>query len=186
MSIADFANVSQIAASFAVVLSLIYLALQVRQAERNQRAIIQQGRANRTSQASIDVAGSGLATVFRRGVAGDPDLTPEQFDQWMLICRALWLSSEDSFLQHEAGLLDEHAFQSYVAGVRHYISSPGMRAAWRIGGAQFGANFRAFIDRTLASTPLAPPRDAYATWQEVLKQEHAAQAQAATSAPATS
>ena len=49
MTLADIADLSQVVASAAVVASLIYLAVQVGQSERNQRALIQQGRADRAT-----------------------------------------------------------------------------------------------------------------------------------------
>jgi hypothetical protein len=66
----------------------------------------------------------------------------------MLIFRALFLSGEDSFLQHEAGMLSDAAFDSYVAGVKLYFSLPGMRAAWRLSEGQFGSDFRKLREST--------------------------------------
>ena len=117
MSLEHIFYVSQSIAAVAVIASLLYLAQQVRQAERVQRATMQQGRADRTSQASLAVASSELARVLQKGMAGDTELTREEFTQWMWMCRALFLSGEDSFLQHEAGMLSDAAFDSYVAGV---------------------------------------------------------------------
>ena len=100
MSLEDIFYLSQSVASVAVVGSLIYLGLQVRSSGRSQRAIMQQGRADRASQAAITLASPELVHVFHKGLAGHADLTREEFMQWMMICRALFLSGEDSFLQY--------------------------------------------------------------------------------------
>ena len=171
MSLEQIFYVSQSIAAVAVVASLLYLAQQVRQAERVQRATMQQGRADRASHGAMSVANSDLAGVFRKALAGDPALTREEFTQWMMICRALFLSGEDSFLQHEAGLLTESAFDSYVAGIKFYMSSPGMRAAWKVSESQFGSDFRDFVNSVLAKTPIAPTADAYSEWRELLELE---------------
>lgn len=170
MSLEEISYVSQIAASVAVVGSLIYLALQVRQAERNQRAIIQQGRADRTSQVSLAMAVPGMATVFRKGMAG-AELTREEFDQWMLMWRAGLLSAEDSFLQHKAGLLDEEAYSSFVAGMKSYMASPGLRAVWRLTGGQFGKDYRDFVDSIIEQTSSARGADAFSEWQKLVQAE---------------
>ena len=47
MALTDIATVSNIVSSAALTISLVYVALQVRQAEKNQRGLMQQGRANR-------------------------------------------------------------------------------------------------------------------------------------------
>jgi hypothetical protein len=66
---------SQSVASVAVVGSIIYLGLQVRGADRSQRAMMQQGRADRASQASLTVASPELAVVWQKGMDADPTMT---------------------------------------------------------------------------------------------------------------
>lgn len=171
MSLEHIFYISQSIAALAVVASLLYLAQQVRQAERVQRATMQQGRADRTSQASLATANPELARVLQKGMAGDAELTREEFTQWMLMCRALFLSGEDSFLQHEAGMLSDAAFDSYVAGVKFYFSMPGMRAAWKLSEGQFGSDFRAFGNAMLAQTSVSQDTDAYLQWRKLLKSE---------------
>ena len=171
MSLEQIFYVSQSIAAVAVIASLLYLAQQVRQAERVQRATMQQGRADRTSQASLAAANPELARVLQKGMAGDTTLTREEFTQWMWICRALFLSGEDSFLQHEAGMLSDAAFDSYVAGVNFYFSMPGMRAAWKLSEGQFGSDFRAFGNSMLAQASTSQNSDAYSEWRRLVSSE---------------
>ena len=179
MSLEDIFYLSQSVASVAVVGSLIYLGLQVRSTERSQRAIMQQGRADRTSHGSIAIASPELARVFHKGSAGHADLTREEFTQWTMICRALFLSAEDSFLQYEAGQLDQKAFDSYVAGVHFLMKSPGMRAAWKLSAGQFGSDFGDFVTVLVEQTPVAQGPDAYAQWQQLVRAEGSAPVQPA-------
>src|SRR5262249_25681908 len=146
-------------------------AREVRQSERVQRATMQQGRADRASTASLTMASAGLARIWQKGLSPKPDLTAEEFAQWALICRAAFLSGEDSYLQHKAGLLDEVAWGSYVAGAHFYMASPGMRAMWNVSSNQFGVDFRKFVDDIVARVPLTCPADSYVTWQEQLRSE---------------
>jgi len=169
MSLEELFYASQSIASVAVVASLIYLGLQVRGADRSQRAIMQQGRADRASKASLTIASVELAKVWEKGMLGDPTLTREEVTQWLLICRAAFLSGEDSFLQYRAGTLDQAAFDSYVAGVRSYMSRAGFRAAWKLSEAQFGKDFRKFVHAQIAATPISPNVDMYSLWQSALQ-----------------
>ena len=165
MTLEETFYLSQTIASVAVVGSLIYLGLQVRYAERAQRGIMQQGRADRASQAALTLARADLSSIWHRGAAGDPSLSREEFAQWMLLCRAAFLSGEDSYMQHKAGLLSEAAFASYVAGVRYYMASPGLRAAWQVASGQFGREFVEFVNAELAQTALAAGTDSLAEWK---------------------
>jgi hypothetical protein len=171
MTLEQVFYLSQSIASVAVVGSLIYLGLQVRSAERSQRAIMQQGRADRASNGALAIASPQLARVFQRGTAGDPTLTREEFAQWMMMCRAMFLSGEDSFLQHKAGQLERSAFDSYVAGVRFYMASAGMRAAWKVSAGQFGHEFRDFVNSILPQVATVQGADSYSEWQRHLKSE---------------
>jgi len=126
---------------------------------------MQQGRADRTSQAALTLAQKDLSSIWHRGVAGDPNLSRDEFGQRLLLCRAAFLSGEDSYMQHKAGLLSEAAFASYVAGVHYYMSLPGMRAAWPISSGQIGRAFVEFVSAELAHAPLAPSADSYEGWK---------------------
>jgi hypothetical protein len=171
MSLSDLANLSQIVASVAVVASLIYLAVQVGQTERNQRAMIQQGRADRASGGAMALAIPEMATVFRKGMTGDPELTREEFDQLLLMCRALLLSGEDSFLQHKAGLLDARAFDSWIAGARAYMAAPGLRAIWKLTAAQYCVEYREFIEANVVNRSAVASADAFAAWRALVREQ---------------
>ena len=169
MTLEDIFYVSQTIASVAVVGSLIYVGLQVRYAERSQRGMMQQARADRTSQASLAVADPELARIWLKGSAGDPDLTPVEFTQWMLLTRSAFLSGEDSILQYKAGLMSKETYDTYVAGVRFYMSRPGFRAAWKLSRMQFGSEFRAFGDAVLREVPVSAADDGLAEWKALVE-----------------
>jgi hypothetical protein len=154
MTLEESFYLSQTIASVAVLGSLIYLGLQVRYAERAQ-------------------AQAGLASIGHRGALGDQSLSREESEQWMLLCRAAFLSGEDSFMQQKAGLLSESAFASYGAGVRYYMSTPGLRAAWQVSCRQFGGEFVKFVNAELARTPLGTPTDAYGQWKARMNEYNA-------------
>ena len=169
MTLEEMFYLSQSIASVAVVGSLVYLGLQVRAADRGQRSIMQQGRADRASRASLTVASPEMAAVWQKGMEADPTLTQVEVTQWLLMCRSAFLSGEDSFLQHQAGALDQASFDSYCAGVRSYMAQVGFRAAWTLLGRQFGRDFREFVDVQTAATPVAPSVDLYDEWQKVVQ-----------------
>jgi hypothetical protein len=173
VTLEDIFYISQSIASVAVVGSLIYVGLQVRHAQRSQRGLMQQARADRTSTGSMTAAGSELSRIWMKGGAGDADLTPVECTQWLLMARASFLSGEDSLLQYRAGFLSKATYNSYVAGARFYMAKPGFRAAWKMQRASFGPEFRAFADRILNETPVAPEADTLAEWNALVRAERA-------------
>jgi hypothetical protein len=174
VTLEDIFYISQIAASAAVVGSLIYVGLQVRYAERSQRGMMQAARADRTSTGSLTVAGSELARIWMKGGAGDADLTPVELNQWLMLTRSAFLSGEDSILQYRAGLLSKETYDTYVAGVRFYMARPGFRAAWKMQRLQFGPEFRGFTDTILREVAVSPAADSLAEWNALVRDECAA------------
>jgi len=171
MTFSDLASIGSLVSGVAVLISLIYLSVQVRQAERNQRALMQQGRAARVCDSTLRVAEPAMSEIFRRGNAGDESLTVEQLHQFTLMCRAGFVSGEDSFLQYLSGQLDEAAYRSYVAGVRSIFAAPGMRAMWRMNSQQYGEEYRRFMDGILDGIRPDLPWDQPARWVGALRAE---------------
>ena len=172
MTLSDVATLASIVSSAAVALSLFYVALQVRQAEKNQRALMQQGRADRAWEGAFRVADPALSAVFYKGLRSPDNLSADELDRFLSICRAAFLSGEDSFLQHKSGLLDRTAYASFVAGLRGYVTAgPGLRAAWRLTSRQFGAEYVEFMDEVIRSTPRTAEVDRLAKWKEVVRSD---------------
>ena len=86
-------------------------------------------------------------------------------------CRAMFLSGEDSFMQHRAGLLAQPSFDSYVARVRFYMASPGMRAARQLCAGQFGSELPGFVTSILKETAVTRGADLYAEWNKLVQSE---------------
>jgi hypothetical protein len=172
MTLSDLASIGSLVSGIAVLISLIYLSLQVKQAEKNQRALMQQGRANRISENCFKLAEQGLSSIYSRGMSGDETLTAEQLTQFMLMIRGALISAEDSFLHNSAGLLDPSAFNSFVAGIRHFFTLAGLRAAWRLSAPQFGEEFASFMNGMMDEIQIAPKSDPLALWNATVKAEN--------------
>jgi hypothetical protein len=172
MTLSDIASIGGIVSSGAVALSLFYVATQVRQAERNQRGLMQQGRADRVSGMLLHLAQPGAGSIWVKGLHQPQTLSASELEYFLLACRAAFISAEDSFLQHAAGLLDEAVFRSFSAGLTsQFASTPSLRASWRLLSGGFGAEFTAFMNAALDETASQEPLDRLPQWQAVLQAE---------------
>jgi len=173
MSLSELASIGSFASGIAVLISLIYLALQIRQAEKNQRAIIQQARATRASDFSLFTANPGIADVWARGLAGDETFTLAELRQYMAIFRAMLNNMEDSFFQHRSRLLKDDAFESSMSLMRAGFGTLAWKTSWALIRTNFSKPFRDFIDQA-AREAHAPPRDFLTAWKEGIAAEKAA------------
>jgi hypothetical protein len=159
MSLSDLASLGSFVSGFAVLTSLIYLALQVRQTERNQQISIRHSRVSRTVELHLALADPAAADAWLHGSASPQEITRTELSQFINLCRALFFHFEDSFYQREEGLLNDAAFETVVGGVRLLARSPGFRAAWKMARPNFGGRFLSFMDGVVAKSAVEPPVD---------------------------
>jgi len=172
MSLSALASLGSFVSGFAVLISLVYLALQVRQTERNQQISIRHSRATRIVELHLALADSAVANAWLHGSQSPENLTQAELGQFINLCRALFFHFEDSFYQREEGLLNDAAFETVVAGVRFSAKSPGWRAAWKLARPNFGGRFLAFMDGIVAQSATEPPLDlSLETWRAAFASE---------------
>jgi hypothetical protein len=159
MSLADLAALGSFVSGFAVLTSVIYLALQVRQTERNQQIAIRHSRVSRIVELERALADPAVAAAWHHGSGSPEELTQTELNQFISLCRAFFFHFEDSFYQREARLLDDEAFETVVAGARLLARRPGVRAAWRLSRSNFGGRFLDFMDGVAAASAKEPPVD---------------------------
>ena len=159
MSLSALASLGSLVGGIAVLISLIYLALQVRQTERNQQISIRHSRASRTVELHLALADPAVADAWLHGSGSPQEITQTELSQFINLCRSLFFHFEDSFYQREEGLLNDDAFETVVAGARLLARNPGLRAAWRMARPNFGGRFLDFMDGVVAGSALEPPVD---------------------------
>jgi hypothetical protein len=159
MSLSDLASLGSFVSGFAVAISLIYLARQVRQSERNQQISIRHSRASRTVELHLALADPAVADAWLHGSGAPQEITQTELSQFTNLCRAHFFHFEDSFYQREEGLLNDAAFETVVAGARLLARSPGLRAAWKLARPNFGGRFLDFMDGVVAGSAALPPVD---------------------------
>jgi hypothetical protein len=158
MSLSDLASIGSLVSGVAVLGSLIYLALQVRQTERNQQASIRHSRVTRAVDILLAQADPGLSDAWRHGAQNPDDITQAELSQFLSVCRALFYHLEDGFYQHQEGLLNEVAFATMLAGTRAFAGYPGYRTAWKTARREHADPFGNFMDGIIARARLEPTR----------------------------
>lgn len=127
MSLSDLASIGSFVSGIAVLASLIYLSLQVSQNTKHSRALIQQGRVTGITTNYLTMADADLAAAHIIGNGGIP--TPEEIKrrQFWLECATALVRTEDSFFQHEAGLISDAQFSRARALFVEVLKGPGLR-----------------------------------------------------------
>lgn len=130
MTLSDLAALGGLVSSMAVVLTLAFLVLQMRQANKNQMALLQQGRSARVTALILKRTDPELSKTLTRGLQADLAIEDSQVEAINAFFAALFWSIEDSFLQSGAGLLLASSWETDAATLRGFFTVPACRVAW--------------------------------------------------------
>lgn len=168
MTLVDLSSIGSFVSGIAVLASLVYLSLQIRQNTKHSQALIQQGRAARISDTALRIAelraDDGLNGCFE----GVPEASAKDVSRFLNVARAVFISSEDSFLQAEEGLLGPTAYESYKASVRAGMGSNGVAAAWILTRDMYEPKYRAFMDEISGDLNQTAPSRSADAWRTAL------------------
>jgi hypothetical protein len=173
MSLVDLASIGSFVSGVAVLVSLVYVSVQVRQAKHHQQAAIRQGRADRIVNMCFAAGDPAVADAVARGYAGADDITETQLTQYHYICRGFFYHCEEEFFQHKEGLANDAYYASFLAGTRQMFCEPGLRVQWKLQRAAFVPEFAAVMDKLLAESQPRTLSDPLTQWKAAIAAEKA-------------
>ena len=148
------AAVAQVVAALGVVVSLVYLSIQVR---RENRALAVEAKLNSTKLLSdfIDmlIADPELMMLWLKGRQGLDALSESDRYRFQNMClKAFWFSSAAHF-QKRMRTLNDDDWTEMHAVTRFWLEGKGVRTWWqKTGRTRFGKGFVEFVGREMAST----------------------------------
>jgi hypothetical protein len=148
MTLNDLASLGSFVSGLAVLVSLIYLATQVRQATKHTRAQISQAIVDRRVDIQMHQASAELSEIVMRGRRGDETMTALEVARFMSWARSQFWNAEDIFLQYREGMLRKEMYGSFRSSMVNIMRGAGMQTAWESLRLSFIPDFTAFMDDT--------------------------------------
>jgi hypothetical protein len=147
MNLEQYVQSAELIASVAVVVSIIYLGLQIRQGTRVNSATARHAISQFALEFSMFKAehADRLAKVTKETDLSDGDLTFRWWNHMMVV-----LHAETYFHHYELGLMPSKHWNGYFRNVRGYLSTPGVRDFWADVGPAFSFDFSKWVDGLLA------------------------------------
>jgi len=164
MSLSDLAAIGSFISGLAVVFSFLFLALQMRQSNLNQRSLAQGARSARYVEVLSQMADPYLSKLMCRSATGDATLDSSEAQSVIRTVGAILMHYEDSYLQFQAGTLDLASWDSDAASLKALLQDPGVRVSWRFVRHYLGGAYRSYVDELLRHTKLAPLNDYGEQW----------------------
>ena len=158
MSLEDLGNIGELVAAIGVIISLIYLAVQIRQNSRWLRASLEQSITDSTNQTIQAAAASPqFSRVVLEGQERFEELTEDEQRQFALCAIGTFRIYEQAFHQFCSGNLSEEIWSGHEALLRMTLQSEAIRRWWSARREVFHQRFREYVDEVSLSDAAPSP-----------------------------
>jgi hypothetical protein len=158
MSLSDLAAIGSFISGIAVFLSFIFLARQLRQANRNQRSLMQQARTGRNVEILLKMAEPGVCETLAEASANCAGMSDAKIWSFYGFGAAVFWSYEDCFLQFKAKTLDASSWASDVTTLERLVAYPPYRAVWKMARDGMGGDYRDYVDSLMSKVAIDTSR----------------------------
>ena len=142
MTLENLANIGEFVGGIAVIISLLYLALQIRQNSKIVRAAAYQSFNEANARVLHTMAqGPPAAETMTKGLADIRSLSPAESFQFITLVVSLLQSFQTAYFQHRDGLLPDDLWRNHRAVGRWWLANPGIRSAMKLIGPTFDRDF---------------------------------------------
>ncbi|MGB9474567.1 MAG: hypothetical protein WCE87_05795 [Candidatus Udaeobacter sp.] len=165
MSLNDLANLGQVIGAIAVVISLIYVALQIRQNTNAVRsATAQTVHEHFANWYQLIAADAELSQIAANGLRDYASLSEQERVRFIATFMSFLSYSQNAFLKWREGLLTPGLWLGWEQVMMNLFGAAGGKAFWKERGYLFGEEFRRYIEDDLmlrAPHPDAKPLGAF-------------------------
>jgi hypothetical protein len=133
-----------------VIVSLLYLAVQIRQNTASVKAGSYDSWLSQTASLSeILLSNETLGRVWARGLSKPKGLDPTDRERFDALTTRFFRAVEFAHSKVASGLMDADLFDVWWQDQRRFTSRPGAILWWQGNCQLYTPNFRAFVDREL-------------------------------------
>jgi hypothetical protein len=175
MNLNDLANIGQVIGAIAVVISLIYVALQIRQNTNAVRsATAQSVHEHFAGWYHLLAADLELSQLAVSGLRDYSSLSEAEKARFIATFMAFLSYSQNAFHKWREGLLEPPLWRGWELLIMNLIAAPGGKDFWKERGYLFGDEFRRHVENDLMKRtphPDAKPMGAFSLGEEILARE---------------
>lgn len=156
MSIQDMGSIGELIGAVAVIFSLIYLAMQIRQNTKAVRIQTYQAIMDASNRLGDSLAERNVDAIYRKGRKDPDSCSEEEMAQFMLIAGQVVNLYEGLYLHHQSGAIDDDFFENRWKTFHRMMHQPGFRRMWKRSrdyGGYYALSFTRAVDRLVAEEP---------------------------------
>jgi hypothetical protein len=163
MNLNDLANLGQVIGALAVVISLFYVAHQIRQNTNAVRSATAQAVHEHFASWYHLLAGDAeLSQVVVNGLRDYASLSEQEKARFIATFMAFLSYSQNAFLKWRERMLEPPLWMGWELLIMNLVSSAGGKEFWKERGYLFGQEFRHHVEDDLMKESRIPMRDRWA------------------------
>jgi hypothetical protein len=152
MSLEDLGNIGEFVAAVAVVVSLIYLALQIRQNTRSVASSTYQGIRHMVQEMELLLASdpelNRIWTIGRR----EPDsLDDEQWSRFSTLALTFYRTFENAYFERQKKVFDDQTYRPWEVFSLQLSAEPGLLRWWKRHSNLLTDEFQRYVERQRAA-----------------------------------
>jgi hypothetical protein len=175
MTLDDLANIGQVIGAIAVVISLFYVAHQIRQNTNAVRSATAQAvHEHFANWYHLVAADDELAKIVANGLRDYASLSEHQRVRFVAAFMAFLSYSQNAFLKWREGLFASPLWLGWEQVMMNLFGAPGGKAFWKDRAYMFGDEFRRYVENDLMKRephPDAKPMGAFSIAEGILARE---------------
>jgi len=138
--------VSQFVSSIAVVLSVLYLGIQVHRSTRVAKVAAQDAAATAVRDVTNTfMENAEMSRIWGAGLEDLKSLSSEDQARFFHATHQFLKALETIHFHHLNGLMDKQLWLGWQELLRHYIAAPGIAQYWALRSQLFSARFREYV-----------------------------------------
>lgn len=130
LSLGDLANIAEVIGALGVIISLVYVGVQIREHTEEMRTANRQQLIGRAHEATAGFALSAELSGVLAKVANGDTLTSGERVQYGYLIRSMLYDVQEAFVLNREGRLDDEYWETRAAVARSYMSSPSARSVY--------------------------------------------------------
>lgn len=173
MTLEQISYLSQTIGAVAVVASLIFVGVQIRQSDKTQRALMHDNRLRVMRETMLHISSPGVTDSFIKGSNADPEISQTEFTQYFLLTLVQDLTRNDQYSQYRDGLISAERWNQSKATIVAMMTAPGYRAMYPLHRALFTSDYQALLDGIMKETVPFDQAKRMEIWKSLAQTESA-------------
>lgn len=147
--------VGEIVGALAVVISLLYLAVQIRTQNKQARLSALHDMSRESRNVTAIFATPDMTDIFVRANEDYSSITEAESVRLVILVTNFYRAWEDAFLENRDGHLDGQVWEALSRDYRQPLGAPSFQHIWKLRKQNYDPGFQAYVDDLEAGAYIA-------------------------------